>query len=378
MQKVYLLLILCFSVGDVLAQRYSLILAQQVKKVADVHQKLVAYEDFGPKFTGSPALNLVNNWLTTYYQDLGYRVIQDSFKARNQWASNIIIEKNGADTSTWVIVGAHYDSVHESYGANDNGSGVVATMEIARLIAEIPTQYSIRIINFSAEEQGLLGSEHYVANTLNPDEKIDVMLNLDQLGGTRHQDNSKITCERDEGNRVSTNDEMSFKKTDTLAQIFRDYTALKPVFGPAFSTDYMPFEKKGYVITGLYQESDYRFFSHTLSDRVFNMDTDATFQVIQGALAATLYFAKPLNKVPVDHAFSILPNPVKDSFRLWVDGHDDISYSIYNAVGQKIMSGKSLIGAQIDTPPVANGLYTIRIYSSKEFYISSTKLIIAR
>lgn len=378
MQKVYLLIILCFSVNIVLAQRYSPVIAQQVKKVANIPEKLLTYEDFGPKFTGSLANSLVNKWLTTYYQNLGYQVVQDSFKVRNQWASNIIIEKLGADTSTWVIVGAHYDSVTDSYGANDNGSGVVATMEIARLIAEIPTQLSVRIINFSAEEQGLLGSEHYVANTLNPNDNISVMLNLDQLGGTRYQNNSKITCERDEGNRVSTNDEMSLKKTDTLAQIFRDYTVLEPVFGPAFSTDYMPFEKSGYVITGIYQESDYSFFSHSLSDRVFNMDTYATSQVIQGALAASLYFARPIDNGSVSSNFFLFPNPAKSNFHFLVDGQDKVLYKLYNSLGQEVASEEVFVGTKIPVPSVSNGLYTFSIYTIEDSYINSTKLIIAR
>ena len=82
-----------------------------------------------------------------------------------------------------VILGAHYDTVEDTQGASDNGSGVSALMTVARHIAERDYSFDIRIILFGAEEFGLFGSEHYVEG-MGRDE-IDgtiVMLNFDALG----------------------------------------------------------------------------------------------------------------------------------------------------------------------------------------------------
>jgi|SaaInl1SG_22_DNA_1037389.scaffolds.fasta_scaffold00568_14 aminopeptidase YwaD len=360
------------------AQTYSLLLAQKVQQVTEVNQQLLDYENFGPKPTGSLELELVNDWLVSYYTDLGYTVSLDSFKVGSLLTSNIIIEKHGKDTTQWVVIGAHYDSVVDSYGANDNGTGVVATMQIARLIRDIPTQLSVRIINFGAEELGLLGSEHYVANTLSASDSIAVMFNLDQLGGTKSADNSKIVCERDEGNRIAQNDLPSARKTDTLAHIFTQYTHLKPVLGPAFSTDYMPFEERGYTITGLYQESDYNAFYHSSSDRLFNMDTEATKEVIKGTVAASIYFARPLVADTEQDLITLVPNPARNFVRVIVTDYTEVNYVITNALGQQVATGLTTVGEPIPIHVCGDGLYTVSIYTTDDVFINASKLIIAR
>jgi aminopeptidase YwaD len=360
------------------AQTYSLLLAQKVQQVTEVNQQLLDYENFGPKPTGSLELELVNDWLVSYYTDLGYAVSLDIFKVGSLLTSNIIIEKHGKDTTQWVVIGAHYDSVVDSYGANDNGTGVVATMQIARLIRDIPTQLSVRIINFGAEELGLLGSEHYVANTLSASDSIAVMFNLDQLGGTKSADNSKIVCERDEGNRIAQNDLPSARKTDTLAHIFTQYTHLKPVLGPAFSTDYMPFEERGYTITGLYQESDYNAFYHSSSDRLFNMDTEATKEVIKGTVAASIYFARPLVADTEQDLITLVPNPARNFVRVIVTDYTEVNYVITNALGQQVAKGLTTVGEPIPIHVCGDGLYTVSIYTTDDVFINASKLIIAR
>lgn len=78
-----------------------------------------------------------------------------------------------------VVVGAHLDSVPISPGANDNASGVATVLEVARLLAEVPTARTIHFVAFGAEELGLIGSGHYVATrTL----AVRAMVNLDMVG----------------------------------------------------------------------------------------------------------------------------------------------------------------------------------------------------
>ncbi|TQM84203.1 Zn-dependent M28 family amino/carboxypeptidase [Saccharothrix saharensis] len=61
-----------------------------------------------------------------------------------------------------VMVTAHYDSVPGSPGANDDGSGTVLTLELARVLRHLPTHRALRFALWGSEEQGLLGSRHYV------------------------------------------------------------------------------------------------------------------------------------------------------------------------------------------------------------------------
>ncbi len=90
-----------------------------------------------------------------------------------------------------VVVGAHYDSVEGSPGADDNASGVAALLEVARLYAEHRAHESggappvrIDFVAFDREEEGLVGSRAYVAALRR--EAIDVrgMMSLEMLGFT--------------------------------------------------------------------------------------------------------------------------------------------------------------------------------------------------
>ncbi|SHG57302.1 M28 family peptidase [Streptoalloteichus hindustanus] len=62
-----------------------------------------------------------------------------------------------------VMVTAHYDSVPGSPGANDDGSGTALCLELARVLRYLPTQKALRFALWGSEEQGLIGSKHYVS-----------------------------------------------------------------------------------------------------------------------------------------------------------------------------------------------------------------------
>ena len=82
-----------------------------------------------------------------------------------------------------VIIGAHYDTVADTRGANDNASGVAALMAVAARVSERAYPFEIRFILFGAEEIGLFGSRHY-AQEMSAGEIADTvaMLNLDVVG----------------------------------------------------------------------------------------------------------------------------------------------------------------------------------------------------
>lgn len=83
---------------------------------------------------------------------------------------NLVVELPG-DGLPWQVVevGAHYDTVLRTVGADDNASGVVALLELARVLVDHPRERTVRLVFFGAEERGLLGSrlhaERQVART---------------------------------------------------------------------------------------------------------------------------------------------------------------------------------------------------------------------
>jgi hypothetical protein len=95
------------------------------------------------------------------------------------------------------VVGAHYDhlgyggegsgslepNVHAVHpGADDNASGTAGMLEIARRLAAAPPARTVVFAAFAGEEEGLLGSAHFVQNPPVPKDRIVAMLNLDMIG----------------------------------------------------------------------------------------------------------------------------------------------------------------------------------------------------
>ena len=83
-----------------------------------------------------------------------------------------------ADAGT-VLVSAHYDTVEGSPGADDNGSGVAAVVEVGRALAKARPDLGIELAFFDLEELGLVGSRHHVANR---ETKPVAAFNLDMVG----------------------------------------------------------------------------------------------------------------------------------------------------------------------------------------------------
>lgn len=108
-------------------------------------------------------------------------------------SSNVMGYIEGSDKKDEVIIiTAHYDHIgvdgQETYnGADDDGSGTVATLEIAEAFAKAKTdghgpRRSVMILNVSAEEKGLLGSQYYVEHPVLPLDLTVANLNIDMIG----------------------------------------------------------------------------------------------------------------------------------------------------------------------------------------------------
>lgn len=101
--------------------------------------------------------------------------------------NNIVVEIPGQGLAhEMIIVGAHFDAVPTSPGADDNGSGTAGLMEIARVLHGRPMKRTVRLIFFNGEEVGLVGSLRYVAEHLpvgrRDHPRLIGMISLEMLG----------------------------------------------------------------------------------------------------------------------------------------------------------------------------------------------------
>ena len=103
--------------------------------------------------------------------------------AMNERSSQNVVATLNAGKDLVVVLGAHYDTVPQSPGANDNGSGIAVVMALAQELVDKDLPFELRVIAFGSEELGLLGSRHYVETLLQGERgKIVAMLNFDALG----------------------------------------------------------------------------------------------------------------------------------------------------------------------------------------------------
>ncbi|MEY8848201.1 M28 family peptidase [Psychroserpens sp. XS_ASV72] len=276
---------------------------------------LNTYTGFGIKEVGTTALTNAENWIVNRYQTLGYSDVQlQSFTYASGTSNNIIVTKTGTVyPNTYIIIDGHYDSI-TGVGANDNGSGTVLLLELARLLKDVETEYSIKFIHFSGEEDGLVGSSYYVNNTVIPqDMDIRLVFNIDEVGGLAGTNNDTIVCERDLSSPFSNN-AASDTFTNSLATLIELYSTLNTEISYAYASDYIPFENNGEVITGLFEKNETPY-AHTINDVISNMDVPYLTQVTKGALGATLEFALAYETLSLEtsNAFnnqiSISPNP---------------------------------------------------------------------
>jgi Zn-dependent M28 family amino/carboxypeptidase len=123
-------------------------------------------------------------------EDTTARVFTDT-TSETRTTSNVTAETKKGNADRVIMAGAHLDSVPEGAGINDNGSGSGTVLELAEELAkEKKLRNKVRFAWWGAEESGLLGAEHYVADLAENDpatlDEIGAYLNFDMVGSPNY------------------------------------------------------------------------------------------------------------------------------------------------------------------------------------------------
>lgn len=173
-----------------------------------------------PRVPGTTAHARAAAYVRESFERLGLRT---TIERHGPDGDNIIAEF-GRPEQPLVVVGAHYDSVPGSPGADDNASGVAALLEIAHaLVLQAPREsHRVQLVAFDQEEAGLLGSAAHCRALRRARADVRAMLSLEMLGYTSaHQtlvEGAGVT--RDAGDFLAV---VANRKSEALLDAFRPH-----------------------------------------------------------------------------------------------------------------------------------------------------------
>jgi hypothetical protein len=164
--------------------------ADSIALSASLHEHVVQLSQvIGERNFDHPReLDRAANYIVTAFESVGCDLEVQPFDVWEASVSNIECEFIGTtEPHEIIVVGAHYDSVGGSPGADDNASGVSALLELARRMAALPRSRTLRFVAFANEEPpffqtALMGSLVYARRSAEKSERVVAMLSLESLG----------------------------------------------------------------------------------------------------------------------------------------------------------------------------------------------------
>lgn len=166
--------------------------AQEQVPVAGPTAGTAAYEyiaelsdDIGSRVAGLSTEKRAGDRILEWFGELGYAPDTQDFAfaagGETRHSRNIVAVKPGV-SGKQIVVGAHYDSVKVGRGAFDNATGIALLMQLADALRDETTPYTLVFVAFGAEEVGLKGSTHYLAE-MSDQARADtvLMVNFDSV-----------------------------------------------------------------------------------------------------------------------------------------------------------------------------------------------------
>jgi hypothetical protein len=148
--------------------------------------------EIGPRAVGlGDTLSRTERWITERLKTAGREVVRQPYLAAGHEVANLIVEVCGSGplAEEIIVVGAHYDTVPETPGANDNGSGVAALLALAPRLAAAKSApaRTVRLVAFANEEPPFfkteqMGSLVYARACRARGDKVVAMLALETMG----------------------------------------------------------------------------------------------------------------------------------------------------------------------------------------------------
>lgn len=143
----------------------------------------------GPRYLKKPyTIKATIGYIEGQWAAMGYQNSRECYDAMGDEATNLVVEQTGHKRADEIILlGAHYDTVFSTPGADDNASAVAVLLEVSRLLKEYKAKRTIRYVAFACEEPPYfnldsMGSQHHARQSRLRGDKILGMLCLEMVG----------------------------------------------------------------------------------------------------------------------------------------------------------------------------------------------------
>lgn len=259
-------------------------------------------------FRDLPRLEAAAGRIESRLAACGLTVFSQSFVYDGRTYRNLVAELTGTEAPQKIlVVGAHYDTVSDSPGADDNASGVAGLIGLARALAAAPLKKTVRFVAFALEEPPVyrsrnMGSYHYAESLKRSGSEVEGMVCLEMIGyftdrpGSQHYPLPFMNRAFPKtGNFIAiVGNRRSAKFTRRLAEGFRSATdlPLSTLNAPAFVvgidfSDHWSFGKFGYPALMVTDTSFYRNpHYHTPADLPDTLDYERLAKVVAGLQGA--------------------------------------------------------------------------------------------
>jgi hypothetical protein len=260
--------------------------------------RIQALQDFQTRYAYASNRLEVAQWIQQQFQDFGLADAQlQEFSYNGTQQYNVSATLPGSlYPDQYIVIGGHHDSTCRATsgdpyitapGADDNASGTVAVLEIARvmMLSGYQPKVSIRFNTYAAEEQGLRGSDFDAAATYAAGDDIRLMINFDMVANNSHTPSDwQVRLMPYDG---------CLDYTDYAIQATEQYTSLDAWADQSWwnsaSSDSYSYWQRGYNAIYFF-EADFSPVYHSVDDIVANLDPLYCAEVVKGALACAAIF----------------------------------------------------------------------------------------
>jgi len=258
-------------------------------------------QEFQTRYSYSDSVLRARDWLQNKFQGFGIDSLWLHYYYDDSPQWNVVATVVGtANPDKVIVVGGHYDSVVYGSGTNpyvwapgadDNGTGTVAALEMARIVAQNPLPVTVMFVPFAQEEQGLIGSDYFCHWLYYHYVDVHFMINMDMIA---HSVDSYEDVEI-----YAASSAMDF--VNTMFDIANTYTYLHPSYGGQSSgSDHYSFYQWGYDAV-FAAEGDFFYNGwHKNYDVVDSLDFPYMKEVVKMCLATLVTVARDVGYVVGD------------------------------------------------------------------------------